>query len=251
MYKEIQPRTELRDFIECFWMAQFKGALLSKPVKRRILPDGCVDIIFDFKSSRQNHPAYLVGTMSRPLLVTLFGETDVLGIRFRPGAIRSFIKFIAAECTDDSAELNCFWGNSGSELWQMLAEISSTETRIAFLENYLLKTFGWALKLDPYIRHCVRRMQISRGNILMSTLEKETGLSARQIERIFARDVGLSPKAFARVIRFRNVIERATRIEKTDWSKIALENGYADQSHLIREFKKFADLTPSEFVSEQ
>ncbi|MBI3556101.1 MAG: AraC family transcriptional regulator [Deltaproteobacteria bacterium] len=230
------------------------GTSLQSPVSgdtHRVLPDGCIDIIFDFGDLRPRSPAYVVGTMSRPVLVGMAGQVDLLGVRFRPGGCQPFLEFNAAECTDDTADLECFWGKAGAEVWDRLATLANTRARISYLESYLLKEFGWRLGLDPYVQFSVRLIQRERGAVAMAALEKGTGLSGRQLERKFARDIGLSPKAFARVVRFEHLVRTARAATSLDWTQFALDGGYSDQSHLIRDFKAFSGRTPAEFFAAQ
>jgi AraC-like DNA-binding protein len=81
------------------------------------------------------------------------------------------------------------------------------------------------------------------------------GVGERRLERAFDRCVGLSPKTLARVLRFREVVERIGRLRDrgTDagWTAIAFDAGYADQSHLIRDFRELAGVTPARYVAER
>lgn len=249
IYLEFPARTELRDHIECFWTITAAPSLLKTPTENRILPDGCMDIIFDFKDSSNRFPAYVVGTMSHPLMVPMAGFVDLLGIRFKPGAIQPFLSFFAAECTDQAADLSCFWGPRWSEVWNQLRGMQSTQERISFLELDLLKNFGWRMGLDPYVQYCVKQIQKNRGNTPLNALERGTGLSARQLERKFARDIGLGPKTFSRIIRFQNIVQTAQAAKIADWAGLATELGYADQSHLVREFREFSGTTPLALIA--
>jgi AraC-like DNA-binding protein len=82
----------------------------------------------------------------------------------------------------------------------------------------------------------------------MDDLEQKTGFSGRQLERNFARHLGVSPKAFARVVRFQAVAAAAARLNQPDWARLAADFGFADQPHLIREFKSFSGVTPAAYL---
>jgi len=225
---------------------------LPSPTKaRRVLPDCCADIIFDFTGARGRSPAYFVGTMTRAISVPLGGSVDMLGIRFKAGAARSFLRAPIGACTDLAADLECFWGNAGRDLLDRLAQVQDTPVRISILESYLLSNFGWAMELDPYVRYCVKLIEGGHGQVPASALEKGTGLGLRQIERKFTRDIGIGPKTFARIVRFLSVIRNAKASHQPDWSILALSHGYSDQSHLVREFKEFSGVTPAVFIAEQ
>ena len=77
-----------------------------------------------------------------------------------------------------------------------------------------------------------------------------SGRSARTLERRFAREVGLAPKLFARVIRFQRVLEHIEKNAPVDWARLALDAGYFDQAHLIRDFRTFAETTPERYRRE-
>ena len=91
------------------------------------------------------------------------------------------------------------------------------------------------------------RIEAAGGALGLRELEASTGLSARQVERKFARHLGVGPKAFARIIRFKAVERAAAGPGRQDWARLAADLGFADQSHLVREFRAFSGLTPTEY----
>ena len=93
----------------------------------------------------------------------------------------------------------------------------------------------------------VRRMLgASSGRLSISALARESGWSVRQLERRFRSETGLSPRVLARIVRFQRVF-RALGRERSDWVSVALDCGYSDQPHLIREFREFTGQTPGAF----
>jgi transcriptional regulator GlxA family with amidase domain len=101
---------------------------------------------------------------------------------------------------------------------------------------------------DALVRHCVRVIESSRGHIGMAQLSASAGVGIRRIERHFAQHVGLSAKRFARVVRFQSVVASLSR-QGPDWAGVAIDCGYADQPHLVREFKELSGLTPAAAVA--
>jgi len=93
----------------------------------------------------------------------------------------------------------------------------------------------------------VEAIECARGEIRISELEASAGMSARQLERKFKRDIGVSPKTFARIERFKAVVSSIEHHRQPDWAGVAAEFGYSDQPHLVREFKSFAGCTPQQF----
>lgn len=244
-YREYSPGARLADAIECFWTSSGPSGG-GGGICHRVLPDGCMDVLFDF-SGPSGRSTAVIGTMTQALLVRSRGAVDLLGVRFRPGGLAAFLACDAAELTDGRAELTSFWGASAAELWERLAE-SGMAGRIRLLREFLeARASGPG---DLFIQHCVRRIEAVHGDLRMAQIEKSTGLTLRQIERKFSRQLGISPKMFARVVRFGAVTAAAKRAPAPDWGRIAADLGFADQPHLTREFKAFAGLTPVGYHAE-
>ena len=96
----------------------------------------------------------------------------------------------------------------------------------------------------------MNRIETARGNLRIGDLEKSTGLGARQLERKFSRNLGVSPKVFARIVRFKSLAAAAAGPHAPEWVTLAGDFGFADQPHLAREFKAFSGLTPANYLVE-
>jgi AraC-like DNA-binding protein len=243
-YCEYHPGNILSSFIECFWTSTEHG-YPNSPRLHRVLPDGCMDLLFDFVAD-DNPRVSFVGTMTRPLTFTTTGAVDLLGVRFRPGCFPIFFALDAAELTDVRTDVMNYSHRFAREVWLRLVE-AVPEDRCAVLQEVLLSRWS-AAGIDPFVQHCVARIEASRGALRIAELERSTGVSGRHIERKFARHLGISPKTFARVVRFKNVAALAANPVPLDWVGVAGDLGFADQPHLVREIKAFSGLTPTEFM---
>jgi AraC-like DNA-binding protein len=94
----------------------------------------------------------------------------------------------------------------------------------------------------------VARLAATRGALTIRELVAELGVTRQYLARAFAQHVGISPKTLARVIRARGVVDRVRAAADVDWSSLALEAGYYDQSHLIAEVKELTGLPPGAWV---
>lgn len=243
-YCEFHPGPLLTASVECFWTSTVRTAPRT-PSFHRVLPDGCMDLLFDFMAPGDQR-ASVIGTMTQPFIVTTTGPVDLLGIRFRSGGLSAFLRMDAAELTDDRVSLANFWGPLAGEIWCSLGEATAANRPKLLREMLLARTNG-RIQTAPFIHHCVTRIESACGGLRIGDLEKSTGLSARQLERKFTRHLGISPKTFARVVRFKNVAAAAATPTPPDWAALAGDFGYADQSHLVREFKTFSGLTPTNY----
>lgn len=246
MYREHAPGPTLAQAVECYWSSQ-AAAPAGGSILHRVLPDGCMDLLFDFAAAGGDR-ATIVGTMTRPLLAMSTGATDLFGIRFRPGGLIGFLPLAAAELTDDRVDLSAIADRLAEELWNRLAE-ARPEHRGAIAEAALLARVPASGIVDSYIHHCVARLEATRGALPIARLEVSTGLSGRQIERKFARHVGVTPKTFARIVRFRSLLSTVWATGPRDWAGLAADAGYADQPHLVREFRSFTGLSPTAYFA--
>jgi AraC-like DNA-binding protein len=225
-HAEFQPTAALRPWVECFW-TRTRDAAPAGGV-HRILPDGCADFVFDLASGA----ALAVGTMTKPLVIAA-GNEEFIGVRFRPGRAAAFLRIPLAEVTDARVRLGDVWRDAPEE------------PTLPALERALLQRL--APDRDPRVDAAVD--SIVRGATRIDDLEREIGISRQHLARQFQHHVGVSPKTFVRVMRFRRVVDRLPAGAAVDWAGVAAEHGYYDQSHLIEDFRELAGSTPGEFFT--
>ena len=235
-YAEILPTAALRPWVECFWTVRDDG----ESREQRVLPDGCADLIFDLAEGAGS----AVGTMTRPIVVPAGG--DLLGVRFKPGRAAAFLRIPLAEITDARVPLADLWpGVILSEAKDLLCRTvegsSFAALRMTGLETFLLKR----LQPDRDRRVDAAIDRIIRGSERVETIANDIGISRQHLARQFLHHVGVSPKTFARVMRFRRVLDSLGG--DVDWADVAAANGYYDQSHLIADFRELAGATPTAF----
>lgn len=239
-YREYPPGPALSGIVECLWTSTGGGV---SPLTQRILPDGCMDIVFDFSGTGRR--AAVIGTMRQAQVFVRSSGVDFLGVRFRPGAFTGLFPLHAGELTDGRLDLTLAWREADA-LWHRLAE-TQAPGRVRVLRGVLAERARGRFRSDPFLADVVRRIEISAGRIRLGGL----GGSGRQIERRFAAALGISPKLFARVMRFKAVCGHASRLVHPDWADLAVQCGYSDQPHLVREFKALSGVTPSQWLSSQ
>ena len=253
-YFEVSPtEAVLRLFVECFWVHQTTAI---PNVTHRVLPDGCVDIIYHLSRSqavyndpylsRQIAPA-VVGTMTQQVTTQLHPAHDYLGIRFRPGGIAAFIRTPLHAFTDRTSPVDLAHQSLGSPLQKQLEKLGGWPERIQLLEAYLLRALRHSPGQLVPIMPVVQFLLTEKGQISIPQLSQVARLSPRQLERLFHQYVGVSPKLLARIIRFRHVKTILETDADDSLMGIAFDNGYTDHAHLTKEFKAFAGLTPSAY----
>lgn len=236
------PSPDLAPWIVCYWSLRVADA---PRFSSRVLPDGSNDVLVDLTGKT---PPFVVGAMPQAEVVTLQGRVDLLGVRFRPGGAMPFLHQPLDELTGREVELSVLWGRTADSLADALAA-EPPAGRIERLERALRAALQrrWEESLVTRAVECYHR---AHGALSVRAVASAIGTGERRLERAFARCVGLSPKRLARVLRFLHTVRHLGR---TRWAgaPLALEAGYADQSHFIREFKALAGVTPTRFVAER
>ncbi len=136
----------------------------------------------------------------------------------------------------------------GSGLVDRLRDARSWTERFDVLEGFLLTRAASGPRSTPAVAHAVARLYETRGGIRIHALAAELGYSRRQLDRRFLAEVGLSPKALARQIRFAHVCADVRR-QPAAWGRLAAQAGYCDQAHLNRDFRELGGTTPTDFVA--
>ena len=256
-YREIPPSGALCRVVECFWTLEGEaqgGA--SGP--ERILPDGCIELILNFGAEFEQHcddgprlqpRNFLVGQMTGPIVISPTGRVELMGIRFHPGGTLPFMRVPLHEITDQVVEVGSLSSKLERDLMRVTASASSLPEKIRAVET-LLTDYLINNKHDSWLITLAGRIVESRGLVSVDQLANDAGVSSRQLERRFLREVGVGPKLLGRIIRFQQVF-RAVEHCNAAWAEIAIECGYYDQAHLIRDFNQFAEQTPAVLFSSQ
>ena len=200
-----------------------------------MLPDGCADILLDLGDGS----ASVVGPMTAPLVVAGDRIPEMLGVRFRPGRAAALLRTPLHELTDLRVPLQ--------DVARFRIETEGTvEERIAALERELVRRAAEA-ESDRRIDAAVAAIVRTGGAMSIDVLAREIGVTRQHLRRAFLTHVGVPPKTFSRVMRFRRVLDAAGSERRPSWAALAADLGYTDQSHLIAEFRELAGTTPVPF----
>jgi AraC-like DNA-binding protein len=254
-YWEQRAAPRLAQHLECFWFVDDTEQSTANGATERVLPDGCVEWIFHLGAPFQRETlageweqqprSFIVGELTRFLLLKPSGRIEIMGVRFKPGGAYRFLPFPLDHFTDNNIPTAEIWGREGAYLEEAILESSTALHRQQLMEEFLsarLDNTTPRLRLDAAIDEIIT----SRGQTRIHDLAGQIGLSSRQLEREFRASVGVSPKALARIMRFQNLLRLVGEGPLREWSYLALESGYSDQPHMVREFREFSGQSPSE-----
>jgi AraC-like DNA-binding protein len=268
-YREFAPCEALREHVRAFF--SFAPPVEHPPGGRPLLrevrlhegdpfcprsfADGHVSLVFSFELAwaRGGHwrraPSAPRGDVIGPIraagAASLHQQPEAVGVFLRAGRACAITGAPTAELADRSVALDDLWGAAAAGLPAELAAAGEA-ARIDRLESVLLRRLAQAPAAETALNvsglaQCILR---ARGRLKIERLAGAAGVSRQHLTRSFREAVGVAPKLFARLARFQAGLAYAGCGAKVDWAQAALELGYADQSHMIAEFREFSSLTP-------
>ncbi|MFW6287451.1 MAG: AraC family transcriptional regulator [bacterium] len=254
LYQEIKPAKHLQEHIICYWVSPYEQeinkGILSDIKKDKIVPDACIDIIFHIDRETRDYYSLLVGMMQSPLVaIHEFNKIQTFGIRFYPGGLYPLLRDDLSIITDKAIVLADIMGFIDKEIGEKIASADSIYSMLNIANNYFSRLLEGNKVENHNLKNILHNIYISSGNIDIKQLSSVVDLSSRQVRRIFNNWVGLTPKAFCRVIRFQNTLKFLKSSGSKSIVDTAIDNGFFDQSHLINDFKDFTGTTPGELIA--
>lgn len=252
-YVEHRPRAELARFLECVWEVSDPRARADRSPER-VVPDGCPELIVHLRDRfarrvdgrwRVQPQAFLAGTLTQPWLLRAGRRVQTLGLRFRPGATTALFRLTMAVATNHELPLAELAGRGPArELVFALRRARTQARRVRAAEDWLLARLAQAPRRAESARPAVDLILKARGNARIQSVAIALGWGRRRLERAFQRDLGIHPKLYARIVRLNAVLASLGEAERVKAVDLALEAGYFDQSHLLREFRLLAGRGP-------
>jgi AraC-like DNA-binding protein len=252
------PRPPLSRFIDRLWLME--GVMPY--ARERVLPNGVLELIFNFgkyhKVVDERSPAesavfkrcWVAGLQSRELTIEADHETDLLGVRFKPGGAYPFFSLPMAELVDQVVESDLLPGLWTREVRDRLLEAKAPEPRFDLIEGALVERLRRADAPSALaVDFAVRELRQTNGAASIRHLCERAGVTNKHMVDQFKKRVGLSPKLLGRVFRFQRVLDEVRGRRQVDWTEVAHTCGYYDQAHFNHEFKELSGSTPSGYLA--
>jgi AraC-like DNA-binding protein len=227
---------------------QFVVPVAGRALEVEWLPDGRTTLVFRVLEEGQRGDVSVAGPRTRAKFKSATGVARAVLLQFKPGSSASLLGVPANELTDRIVSLEDLWGRQGAELnIDLLGTRSAAEALDLIARAIALR--GQQTCEPASARLARRAIQLLEGDeVRVASVAERLGVTARHLRRAFAESVGIGPKEFARTVRLQRAVRRAATSTNRDWSRIAVDAGYYDQSHLIADFRELVGLTPSAFV---
>lgn len=240
-YREFLPAAPLQRYIYCYWQLKTSQPLKS-PFLYRVVADGCIDIAFDMSAPRESIVMGFHNTFNE---FALEAEFNYVGIRFLPAMFPVAFSIDASELSNCMLPLEDVLPKSANFIRDNVSPDYTMDRVVRLFDQYF--TTQWVRvrhQLDNRFFMALNYILTTQG-VLSIGSDIDAGLSERQMRRLFSFYVGDSPKSFAKVVRFQNILLAKPSLQSLRQNKLFYDAGYYDQAHFIKEFRTFYGLTPS------
>jgi len=256
-FNPVAPHPALSPYVAKIWVFESSGRLPAEE-RKLIVPNANLKLTLTYCNgiaARVGEKAFLqreneltlTGLIDTPVILDPYedAQTGTIIIEFNPLGAYRFFHLRYTEVRNEITDLADLTGNGAITLRSQLAETSDITLKVQLLQNYLIKQLE-KYAADPIYDHCIHRITATNGLITVAQLEKETGYSARWLNRKFTEHLGVSPKGLAEVVRFKQFYQAYSTGAPAQKLKQHIYQYYYDQSHFLRAFKRFTGTTPTE-----
>ncbi|HEY1977638.1 MAG TPA: helix-turn-helix domain-containing protein [Candidatus Baltobacteraceae bacterium] len=254
--------SQLSDFVEHIWY--FDGALAHP--RERVFPDGGAELIVMLderhrdgdKETLAPFPAVCInGLRTRPsVVVAPRGRCRVLGIAFNPLGAASLLRSKMSDLLDVTIDLRSVLGRGADELGARCSDAAESsawnasrnaDAIVRAAADWTVSHIDAGADGDPLVHFAARAIRNANGVVSVNGLGSALGISRARFARRFRDRTGVTPKYFARIVRFSSALSALSHSESIVGA--AAELGYYDQAHMYRDFEEFAGMTPGEFLA--
>lgn len=236
----VHPSADLAAFVEHHWIVEWdlRG---QEPHLQRTLPYPCVHVVFDPEG------AGVFGVMRGAFEYRLKERGRVLGVRFRAGAFRGFSRKPVAKLTDRVLPLSAIFGVDDEAVRARVFSAPDDAGMVHVAEEMVRAVLPEPDMTIELVNGIIAKVEANPEMTRVDDLAQVAGLGVRDLQRLFADYVGVSPKWVIRRCRLHEVAYRLSQGEHVELSRFAQDLGYFDHAHLTRDFKAVVGRSPSDY----
>lgn len=237
----LPPAPDLGYFMEHYWLIDWdlRG---QPPYVQETLPYPSVHLVFEPGKTR------IYGVITGKFARRLEGKGQVFGVKFRPGAFYPFLRSPISQLTDTEIGLEDAFGIDSSALEQAIFAQPGQEQQMEVVEQFLRSRQPERDVTLEEINRLVEGITADRTITKVDDVVCRFSLGKRTLQRLFSQYVGVSPKWVIKRYRLQEAADKLAGDTKADWSRMALDLGYFDQAHFIKDFKRIVGRTPGEYA---
>ena len=235
------PSNNLRLFVEHYWVVSW-DLHNEGPFTTELLPHPNVFIVFEKESSR------IVGPMTGKFTRQLQGKGEIFGIKIKPGAFYAVINKPISTITNCSIPLQKILGKEILTFEGQILSKRNDHEMIKIVEGFLPKIFQAEDPSSTFVNEITEFIKVNRAVIRVDDILGCFKISKSKLQRLFNQYVGVTPKWVIKRFRLHEAVEQLKNNKNLDLTRLALELGYFDQAHFIRDFKGLVGKPPGEYA---
>jgi AraC-like DNA-binding protein len=254
-----RPKPPLSKFVDSFWL--YEG-YEPEHKSERILPTGTLELVINLRQNEllfydaeclencsRFSGAIVSGAHGRSFTPDTAQAACIIGVHFKPGGAFPFLGLPVFDLADTHVDLENIGGSAAGRLRERLCEATTSAERFQLLQEYLLKCLAHGAEQHYAVSAALEMFGKNQAGPIVREAAKYLGLSQRRFIEVFKAEVGMTPKLFSRIQRFQQTRTFIQQHPSPNWATLALDLGYFDQSHLIREFLEFSGLSPTDYLN--
>lgn len=258
-YRVYPPHPDLAALVKCYWTLEVPYDPMT--TKQRILPDGCIELFFILGDDVKRYTAdgfiiqpraMVLGQITEPFFIEPTGVVHSFAVRFYPYGFANFTTVPLVDLANRETPIAQLLGEGkAGVLTQQITAAADTEERIRIIETFLFQQLAEQETADQIVRSTIDVILQSKGSLPVNEMLKDDPSKRRQLERKFAKQVGISPRQLGKVIRLQAALKMLLHQKEETMAAVAYENNYFDQAHFNKDFKAFTGTSPRAFFGDR
>lgn len=256
-YQTYLPHPDLESLISCYWTLEVPAA---KDVQRqRIVPDGTIEMAFILGDDIKRYTSedkfiiqprsMVLGQIIDPFDIEPTGYVNTFAIRFYPYGFANFVSAPLKNLAKTETPIEKLFGEeTAKKLEQDIIQATDTKQRIEIIECFLQNKLNDQVIVSNIVNTTIDALLATKGSASITDILKGDLSKRRQLERMFVKQVGISPKQLGKLIRLQSALKMMLNKEDESLTSIAYNNEYYDQAHFTKDFKEFTGVSPKEFL---
>ena len=234
------PSAPLAGLVEHYWYVGWD--LRGLPAQQQAtLPHPNVHLVVEHEQAR------IYGVHSGRFVRQLEGQDQVFGIKFKAGGFYPFYRQPVAKLGNQSIDVTACFGAAAEHLAQQILAATSFDAMCIVADIFLMRYLPPLDTLVVRVSSLLARIEQERDIVAVEDVMAISGLDKRGLQRLFQKYVGIGPKWVIQRYRLHEAIAQVQAGKKLSWSALALELGYFDQAHFVRDFRQLVGMAPGEY----
>jgi AraC-like DNA-binding protein len=253
-YTRLQAHPQLEHLIDCYWMVEGEETEIKS---EKIIPDGYTELIFHYGDAYRANisgqwqvqsPHLLAGQIRNYFYLENTDKPKMIAVKLMPAALTQLFNLDMSSYTDKAVPLDTIPNTTLQKLRDLVLPFHDKAIIKQMLDDFFLPLVQTAT--NSPVTAAIDLVFKLNGMVTVKELAEVANVSERQLERLFKRYVGLTPKYYARIIRF-NYIFQLIQAKSITWAEVVYQASYYDQSHFIRDFKAFTGEDPTAYYFDE